>query len=44
MPSMYEIYDSDAAAYERLVNAEDYRGELRRMLRRLVDWRGAHVV
>jgi len=44
MPSMYEIYDSDAAGYDRLVNAEDYRGEFRRTLRRLVDWRGAHVV
>ena len=44
MPSMYEIYDSDAAGYDRLVNAEDYRGELRTTLRRLVDWRGARVV
>jgi len=41
---MYEIYDSDAAGYDRLVNAEDYRGELRTTLRRLVDWRGARVV
>jgi len=44
MPTMDEIYDSDAAGYDRLVGAEDYRGELTRLLHRLVDWAGARVV
>lgn len=44
MPTMYEIYDHDAAGYDALVNAEDYRGNLCRTLRRLAVWRDAYVV
>ena len=30
--------------YDRLVNAEDYRGDLHRALHELVDWNGANVI
>ena len=44
MPSMEEIYDSDAAGYDRLVRAEDSRGELAPVLHRIAGWLNARVV
>ncbi|MBN1647183.1 MAG: class I SAM-dependent methyltransferase [Spirochaetales bacterium] len=43
MPSMYEIYKEHAAAYDELVNAEDYAGNLRAFLQRATDWHGTIV-
>ena len=44
MPTMYEIYKMHSVEYDRLVNAEDYRGNLHRALHELVDWNGANVI
>lgn len=41
---MYEIYDHHAREYDRLVSAEDHRGNLSRYLRRLTDWSGKTVL
>ncbi|AFG37081.1 class I SAM-dependent methyltransferase [Spirochaeta africana] len=44
MPSMYEIYDHHAAEYDQLVTAEDYQGNLRRVLHELHDFTGQSVI
>ncbi len=44
MPSMYEIYQSHAPKYDELVNAEDYRHNLRSWLRANIEWNGKQVV
>ena len=44
MLSMYEIYRHHSKEYDQLVDAEDYQGNLRRLLHQLVKWDGAAVV
>jgi SAM-dependent methyltransferase len=44
MPSMYEIYQSHADAYDELVRYEDHQGNLRRVLHGLVDFSGKQMV
>mgnify|MGYP006291498827 FL=1 len=44
MPSMYEIYDTDAAGYDALVSAEDHEGNLCTTLLELASWDDAVVV
>ncbi len=44
MPSMYEIYQNHAPKYDELVNAEDYRQNLRNYLRTNIDWKGKQVI
>jgi SAM-dependent methyltransferase len=44
MPDYRLIYANDAERYQELVAAEDYRGELPRMLERLVTLAGARVL
>ena len=43
MASMYEIYDHHADRYDRLVTAEDYRGNLDATLREILAWHDAVV-
>jgi len=44
MPSMFEIYDKHAFEYDELVSHEDYKGNLRATLHRLLDFRGKTVI
>jgi Methyltransferase domain len=43
MPSMNEIYEAHADRYDELVSAEDYQGNLPRLLNELVDWNNVSV-
>jgi hypothetical protein len=38
---MYEIYQRHPKEYDELVDAEDYQGNLGRLLHQLVKWTGA---
>jgi ubiquinone/menaquinone biosynthesis C-methylase UbiE len=44
MTDYHAIYEQQARAYDRMVRAEDCDGELRRVLRELMDWSGKRVV
>ncbi len=44
MPTMFEIYENYAPQYHQLVSAEDYEGNLPRLLHAIADWRGARVL
>lgn len=44
MPSMNEIYSAHADRYNELVQAEDYKGNLSRLLDDQVDWKGKRVL
>jgi SAM-dependent methyltransferase len=44
MPDYQRIYENDAERYQRLVAAEDYRGELAEALQSVAPLRGARVI
>ena len=44
MPTMYEIYEKHADRYDAMVQAEDYRGNLKKLLWEQVKWSGSSVL
>ncbi len=44
MPDHKQIYQQEAATYQRLIDREDYQENLSRTLHEIVDWKGLDVV